>query len=78
LQHLIVTAKPITGVEGSGTVTVEVNGSVTSITCSLGTTSRCIDDTHTVSVSDHDLIVIKFQQGPGAKYEFVRARLAKV
>ena len=60
LQNLIVTATHA-GVNGSsGVVTVLRNGGATTITCTIGTGTRCYDGTHAVAVNDGDLISIQF------------------
>jgi cytoskeletal protein CcmA (bactofilin family) len=44
----------------SGVVTVLDNGTPTTLTCTVGTGTACIDGTHTVTTADGDLISIQF------------------
>jgi len=60
LMNLIVNSTA-GGVNGSsGVVTVLKNGVGTAITCTLGTTTNCVDTTHSVSAVYGDLISIQF------------------
>ena len=60
LQNLIVHAT--TGGVGasSGVFTVLVNGSPSTLTCTIGTATSCEDVTHTVSTANGDLISLQF------------------
>jgi len=60
LQNLLVTATAAGVNASSGIVTVLKNGGATTITCTIGTGTSCVDGTHTVSVVDGDLISIQF------------------
>lgn len=44
----------------SGVVTVLKNGSATTLTCTLGTSTFCTDSTHSVAYSNRDVISIQF------------------
>jgi len=44
----------------SGVVTVLKNGGATTITCTIGTGTSCLDSTHSVAFADGDLISIQF------------------
>lgn len=44
----------------SGVVTVLKNGGATTITCTIGTGTSCVDTTHSVAFADGDLISIQF------------------
>jgi len=41
-------------------VTVLKNGGATTITCTIGTATSCIDGTHTASFAQGDLISLQF------------------
>lgn len=60
LQNLVVTAGTGGVNASSGVVTVLRNGATTTITCTLGTGTSCVDSTHTVVAADGDLISIQF------------------
>ena len=60
LQTLAVTATAAGVSASSGVVTVLRNGASTTITCTIGTGTSCVDDTHSVSIVDGDLISIQF------------------
>ena len=60
LSTLVVTAGTAGVSPSSGVVTVLRNGSPTTITCTLGTTTTCQDGTHTVSYVAGDLISLQF------------------
>lgn len=60
LQNLVVSATAGGVNASSGVVTVLKNGSPTTLTCTLGTTTFCSDGLHSVSAVDGDLISIQF------------------
>lgn len=60
LQILQVTATAAGTNASSGVVTVLKNGAGTTITCTVGTSTSCIDGTHSVSFVAGDLISINF------------------
>lgn len=60
LRNLVVNASHAGVNSSSGVVTVLRNGSSTAITCTLGTTTLCVDGTHSVTVSPGDLISVEF------------------
>lgn len=57
----------------SGVVTVLRNGVATAITCTLGTGTACVDATHSVVLSDGDLISIQFTTQAGETLAGVNA-----
>lgn len=60
LQNLVVVAGTGGVNASSGVVTVLRNNVATTITCTLGTGTSCVDSTHTVVAADGDLISIQF------------------
>jgi hypothetical protein len=60
LQNLIVTATAAGVNASSGVVIVLKNGAGTTLTCTIGTATSCVDSIHQVSVVDGDLISIQF------------------
>lgn len=60
LQNLIVTATAAGTNASSGVVTVLVDGSASTITCTIGTGTSCSDTTHTVALTDGQRVSIQF------------------
>jgi hypothetical protein len=60
LWGLIATATAAGTNASSGVVTVLKNGGATALTCTIGTTTRCVDGTHSVSYVAGDLISLQF------------------
>jgi hypothetical protein len=60
LTFLVVSATAGGVNASSGVVTVLKNGGATTMTCTLGTGTACVDDQHQISVADGDLISIQF------------------
>jgi hypothetical protein len=60
LWNLQVTASNAGVSASSGVVTVLKNGSATTITCTIGTSTSCNDGTHSVAIAAGDLISIEF------------------
>lgn len=66
LSNLYVTTAN-TGIGGSFTVTLRVNGSSTSLTCTIGASGTgCSDTTHNVSITAGDLVDVVFAASGGA------------
>lgn len=53
-KNLYVSASAAGAVSGSGVITLRVNGSNSSLTCTLGTGTTCNDSTHSVALALND------------------------
>jgi hypothetical protein len=76
LANLVVTATAAGANASSGVVTVLKNGAGTSLTCTIGTGTSCVDGLHTVSAVDGDLISIQFTTQGGDTLAGVKALVA--
>lgn len=77
LQNLFVVATT-GGVNGSsGVFTVAKNGSLTAVTCTLGTGTTCSDTVHSVAVVAGDRITVQFSTQGGETLATIQATLEK-